>query len=220
MLNLGEKMMAEALNNTDTLANTTRETGDGIQLFPREYRDLDWVPRWGIARVIRRQTVAAHSYFVSLYADILARELGLSAEDHLSLVTSALYHDIEECYTSDNPGPVKHATVDKVKYDGYIKVNNERRFGATPECPPHLKVVLKIADLFEETVYLFGEMQQGNLAVKHMAEASKHRLMAKVSELNVSDSVKSSLSQKLLDSLYCELNTTSKGVVDVSTVAS
>ena len=204
----------------NSLENTSKVNDDEICLFPREYRDLAWVPRWGIARVIRRQSVAEHSYYVALYADILARECGLSDAERMYLVTSALFHDQSECYTGDTPGPVKHATANKEVLAKYESDNDFARFGDTPQCPPYLKSLLKVADLFEETAYLHGEMQQGNKSVVHMAEASLGRLLAKLSETKTAmgwtDEFFVELERKILRSLNEEMNNTSRGVVSAT----
>lgn len=196
----------------------TQETN----LFPREYRDLAWVPRWGIARVMRRQSVAEHSYFVSLYCSLVSEFLGLPTEDRLILITSALHHDQAECYTGDTPGPVKHATVDKEVLAQYEKTNDKYRFGDTPEIPPErkdLKLLLKVCDLLEETAYLNGEIQQGNKAVEHMEEASRKRLYLKLDEYAAEVAMvpgdKLRLVSEIHNSLEEERKLTSKGVVDL-----
>lgn len=150
-------------------------------LFAREYRDLSWTPRWCIARVNRRQSVAEHHYYVSLYAYLIASLIGFPGERLGHLLVCALTHDVEESFTADWPGPVKRAVIDRVNYDSFVRRNVEARFGDSVVLAfPDLKAILDVAGLLDEVLYLSGEMQSGNQAVGAIIENSQRRLYEKI----------------------------------------
>lgn len=159
-----------------------------ITIIPREIRELSFVPRWSIVRTLRTQNVAEHSYYVSLYTDIIADILEWKG-DRAALLKMALWHDIEETYTADMPGPVKVNFVDKNKLEEYTRVENRRRFGELPLVEVEgrersiMKAIIKVADLLEETLYLCGEISMGNSTLEGVCKMSSARLHGKVMEL-------------------------------------
>ena len=149
-------------------------------MFEREYRDLAHVPRWTIARVIRRQSVAEHSYFVALYAMQIADLIDRPVDMMGHLLWYALTHDLEECFTGDIPGTTKRSMTDNqgVRHVMWIQNQLRERFGPgivpTPS-EPEQKIV-KVANLLDEVMYLAGEQQLGNLSVNALLDNSMDRL--------------------------------------------
>jgi len=67
--------------------------------------------RYSGAHVIHKENVAEHSYYVTLLADLFARDITEKYSislDHLKILQMALYHDTEEAYTGDLITPVKN----------------------------------------------------------------------------------------------------------------
>lgn len=141
----------------------------------RELRDLAFVPRWGIARVIHRQSVAEHSFFVVAYSDYIADAIGWTGHRG-SLLEYAYQHDLAEAYTSDIPGPVKRSISTPVIVSRYEFVENEARFGALQRPTDGERAIVKCADLIDEVCYLRGEQQLGNGAVGGYLTLSEGRL--------------------------------------------
>jgi 5'-deoxynucleotidase YfbR-like HD superfamily hydrolase len=161
-------------------------------VFERELRELSFVPRWSIARVHQRQTVAEHSFYVALYADQIADFLGINdPTTRLSLIRLALWHDVEESFTGDIPGPMKAAILDGERYRQAIDKGLKRRFPGAPDprfydFTPYTEI-LKVANLVEESMYLATEMQMGNQAVAHLYEIHIKRTRDAIDALSMWD---------------------------------
>lgn len=173
-------------------------------MFQRELRDLQFVPRWSIIRKLRTQSVAEHSFYTAVYANQLQQLMNWEVKSDLIsyyIMLRALWHDVEECFTGDIPGPVKRAIRDKDKFDDYVREGMEERFNSGsmdakgqrgamgPVFPAYLSrltvessitkqvdLFVKAASLLDEVMYLAGEIQMGNGAVKNMTECSGQRL--------------------------------------------
>lgn len=158
-----------------------------MKAFPRELRDLSHVPRWSIARKIRTQSVAEHSFYVAHYAYTIATIIEWEG-NHGSLLSKVLFHDVPECITSDVPGPVKRELMDPDSLSRYEdSVVRERwRFYPT-SCTPEEKAILKTADLLDETLYLAGEIQMGNSSVWDYFNRASERMYDSVHKLPVSE---------------------------------
>lgn len=150
-------------------------------MFESERRDLAWVPRWGIVRVNRRQSVAEHSFFVASYGAELAKRLNWGNEkERYDLIVYLLRHDESECLEGDIPGPVKRLC----GFDGSkLKPLLEARFGPAPQYTPEMRAIKKAADLIDECFYLAGELNSGNQAVKSSLKNAQDRLWRALSEL-------------------------------------
>jgi len=153
--------------------------------FQRELRDLAYVPRWSIVRVAKTQSVAEHSYFTTVYAMQLAREITWGA-DWFPMVEMALWHDVEECFTGDMPGPVKHKMYG-AQAEVAIAEMMEARFGGewasgsvayTHQGFHEAKAIIKVASLLDDTLFLMGELQRGNEA----CHAAAHSVIKKLRE--------------------------------------
>ena len=146
-------------------------------MFERELRDLAHVPRFVMVRVLRRQNVAEHSFYTAIYADAIARVCDDSVVNISNVVHAALWHDAEECFTGDIPGPTKR---DLKGPDWDVKVSSgmEKRFGQFWYCylNDDEKVVLKVAGLLDEVLYLAGELQMGNSSAGRVFKYCQDRL--------------------------------------------
>jgi 5'-deoxynucleotidase YfbR-like HD superfamily hydrolase len=150
----------------------------------RELRDLAHVPRWVIARVIRRQSVAEHSYYVCAYSHLLC--LALERKDLIErCVTYSIWHDVSEATLGDMPGPVKRALGG---IDEFEKAVVEVRFGGDipKDCiEPTLivKLIVKLANLIDEVGYLLGEQRMGNQTVNRLLDHSMTRMQTALERL-------------------------------------
>lgn len=104
---------------------------------------LSHVPRWAIVRHHRAQSVAEHSFNVTL----IARELvgRLKVDDvRLDCITGfALAHDVDECVTGDIPSPAKkHFRAREPFVSGFTQVTLKE-----------IQVV-KLADLIEAHTWI------------------------------------------------------------------
>jgi 5'-deoxynucleotidase YfbR-like HD superfamily hydrolase len=71
---------------------------------------LRYVQRYSNCRRVHFESVAEHSYYVVMYATLLAK--GLDGIDHQSLYEGCVYHDFEELASGDVLRTLKKFTVD------------------------------------------------------------------------------------------------------------
>lgn len=158
--------------------------------FQRELRDLAYVPRWSIVRVAKTQSVAEHSFYTAVYTIQLARLIRWEA-NWTGLLEMALWHDVEECFTGDMPGPVKHRL-----YGNTAKAEIEKmmlsRFGSdwvgtgityTPQVFQEAKQIIRVASLLDDTLFLMGELQRGNEACHAAVNEVVNRLTSEWTKL-------------------------------------
>ncbi len=187
-------------------------------MFESVRRDLAWVPRWGIMRVNRRQSVAEHSYFVTCYGLEIARrigwpdgyELGLhralrceSRGDALHLL--ALYllrHDESEVIEGDIPGPVKKLISRNT--DGLVPML-ARRFGEPPALTLDMKAIRWTADRIDEAMYLAGEINSGNQSVRCALEKVRKDLARGVGQLPTDTDTRARLAEDFRTMIDSEL---------------
>jgi len=86
-------------------------TFDLRKLLSGDINRLRYIKRFGTAFVLHPESVAEHSYYVSLYALFIAtwvREQQDKEVDFEELLTRCLVHDLEETRTGDFPRPFKY----------------------------------------------------------------------------------------------------------------
>lgn len=143
-------------------------------MLEREIREMAFTPRWGIVRTIRQQYLAEHTFFVAMYANDLGVYLGLPLEQQATLLQMALWHDMDEVFTGDWPGPAKRALIkDRADSDAAVSAWMAQIFDNVPtrdgENSPHnkavrdqLATVVKLADMIDECCEMGTEWQLGN----------------------------------------------------------
>ncbi len=149
-------------------------------MFERELRDLAYVPRWSIVRVAKPQSVAEHSFFVAMYADMIAELINWRYRGNReNLIRAALWHDVEECYTGDIPGPTKRELFVDSHFEEVVAAGNTARFDDQWKIAvePEEKRIIKAAGLLDEVLFLAGELQRGNKACAHIFQYSQSRLI-------------------------------------------
>jgi 5'-deoxynucleotidase len=147
----------------------------GVAMFDPELRTLSVVPRWTVIRTLGKDTVAAHSFYVALYADEIAAFIGWKGNKHL-LLKYALFHDAEESLTGDVPGPVKKFIMSR---DGAVWLRQEMStwlpsvhsfreffdrsfdYGLVGD----IELITKAADKIDALIFILTELRQGN---KHL----------------------------------------------------
>lgn len=144
-----------------------------------ELMRLQHVNRWTLVATSRPQSVAEHSFNVSvLVQDVLNKANGNSEAVFNAQYAGviALYHDANEAVWGDVPTPTKAA----MKQAGFDF--NEAMADPDEEAPPHgYGLVIKVMDIFESVYFL------DNWGVGHRAEQVKtkleYALAAKMKEL-------------------------------------
>lgn len=160
-------------------------------MFNQYARVLASIPRWSVVPVVRRQYVAEHSYYVSLYT---AELLGLSIFDRwtderkFACLRYALIHDAEESRMSDIPGPVKRMIKDQDKLDKVearvlASMGYTDKYGFAWHVDEDIKAVVKAADLIDEFFYLNMESSMGSRIVTQLLVQVESRLMSALNKL-------------------------------------
>lgn len=143
-----------------------------------EFEDrLSVVPRWTIVRTIQKQSVAEHSFRVSLIAEKIAVHW-YGVTDHIILYRIQRFskrHDLLESITSDVPSIVNdlmgHDEV-SVRYsdipDLFLEFNPN----------PIEKLIVKQADCLEAMIFLNTEVALGNNSVTNVYNDVQEGLQA------------------------------------------
>lgn len=137
-------------------------------MFERELRDLSFITRWSIVR-----TIADHSFYVALYTNDICHLLDLPAEIRLAALQYALWHDVDEIFTGDMPGPNKRALLRSedslANWKRQIKEwttkvfpSFHQRSGGHDAHIAIIKAVVKVADWMDAAIFMATEAQMGN----------------------------------------------------------
>ena len=147
--------------------------------FAHNLRDMAYVPRWAIARRNRQQYLAEHSYFVTVYADQVARLIEWKG-DFAELMRYALYHDLDETITGDIPGPAKRAGWDKkatYEFDDTMTYKYGWDVCRTRQnAKEDVKAIVSLADSLDEVCYLCEESRLGNSWISSVLDEAVMRL--------------------------------------------
>lgn len=151
--------------------------------FSNGLRDIAYIPRWAIARCNRQQYLAEHSYFVTVYADQIARMIEWKG-DFAELMRYALHHDIDETITGDIPGPAKRAAWHKEGIEDALNDVITHKYGwdvcyIRSRATTDAKAIVSAADSIDEVCYLCEEVVSGNLWVLDVLDEAKSRLKSR-----------------------------------------
>ena len=144
---------------------------------------LSAVTRWGIIRTLQKQTVADHSYRVTLLAEKVARDwFGLNTPNDLySVLRYALDHDKIEAVSGDFPSIIKDVVNEKElerRYADVIHITSPSDMA---------KNCVKIADRIEAIIFLRLEVALGNTTVQHVIDDVKESLRDYLSKMGRPD---------------------------------
>lgn len=138
--------------------------------FPAELRTAAIVPRWSVVHTIMRDTIASHSYFVTLYSFQIANLIEWDG-DYGALSYRALSHDLDETVTGDIVSPVKREIVDDVRAADYIDAKMWQRMPGVMERIARVEdynrlyeidFIVTAADRLDALLFLVMEKRMGN----------------------------------------------------------
>lgn len=145
-----------------------------------QYRRLNYIRRCNNFPTLRNESVAEHSYQVTLMAVAIATEYTSNSSNELGIDPQcvgmlALCHDLEESFTSDIPWNVKHLDDDthsaicsatrsiedeNYLYSGILGSTYRQLCDSSKDGPNG--AVVDIADMLELSLYLRDEVESGN----------------------------------------------------------
>lgn len=105
-------------------------------LMNSSYKNLSDIFRYSRTRVIQKENLAEHSYYVTLISDIIAEDISSKHDVNINrekILRFALYHDFEEWITWDIITPVKKSSkvfkkeLEKI-WESLLKESIEREF--------------------------------------------------------------------------------------------
>lgn len=165
--------------------------------FLRRLRGLSLVNRWNFHYVNKPENVAEHSYWVAIYAMVLAdmenKELTSAAKYNVQeVMRGALLHDWEEAVTGDLPSLVKKtcksdwAKVENAGFDQLVEPLNGTGADAYYKSFWHtahdygdrVGMLIKAADLMDRLAYAYDEQQRGNKAFDRIVLETVKQLRA------------------------------------------
>lgn len=142
-----------------------------IKFFPPEFRTASVVPRWSIIWTLTRDTLSNHSFFVTLYANQIARMIGWVGPFNM-LLWRALTHDLDETITGDIVAPVKREITDDIRMQSYIQGQMQERMPTIIEQMMEWQqddlmwrqtgLIVKTADRLDALLFLIVEQRMGN----------------------------------------------------------
>lgn len=117
------------------------------------YRATD-VFRWQIVKTHRQQSVAEHSFQVALIASRICDLDEADEETRNKVLWYALVHDLPEVVTGDMATPLKKmlgaaARLRLSQFEESLTIG-----GKVIDAPPHVKHIVKMADLIEAAAFL------------------------------------------------------------------
>lgn len=149
-------------------------------MFSFYERLLAVVPRWSIAPRLNPQSVAEHSFYVTLYASKLATIMRLEEPKRLQILERALRHDMVEAQTGDTPGPIKRIIVDRAKLRRleqkfFMSLGDDYELD---EADDLTRNILKAADLIDELFWISTETFMGN----RLLEPQRTKVVSRLSK--------------------------------------
>lgn len=160
-------------------------------MFSRYLRVLAHVPRWAVLPVIRRQTVAEHSFFVAHYvAELLDHPIYKHKHPDwkLAALKYAVMHDRSEARTGDFPGPIKRMMQDPVRRMR-LEEKAEASIGPAPYKDEAIRQLIKAADTIEEYFYLSSEAQLGSRVVEILVSEGYDRMRRALRDAGLDDMI-------------------------------
>lgn len=164
-----------------------------VQFLEWFFDRMSDVIRYSGTKVLNKENLAEHSYYVSVLADSIAEDIEYKHEiniDRYKVLKYALYHDIEEIFTGDIVTPLKYKSQDlRVKFEevwnlilreeleshfqwnmhiAEMILNTYSEYGEGKDEILENKIV-KFADILQALSYTMSELHLGNTYLKHIS---------------------------------------------------
>jgi 5'-deoxynucleotidase YfbR-like HD superfamily hydrolase len=139
--------------------------------FSPMLRNMRRIRRWGSVPLSEADDVAGHSYYVAVYAWMLAKLIGWVGDMH-ALLIEALLHDVEEIFTGEMIDPVKRAVADPDKWNHFARTMIEQRMARYRHVSgtSGVKAIVRAADKLDCVYFIQGEALRGNAIAAQYVE--------------------------------------------------
>lgn len=112
--------------------------------------DAQHVKRWSLVATTAESNVASHSFNVAVIAMAIRKRMFNTIHfTNAEVCYYALLHDIDEVFTGDLPTPTKMA----IRAQG-VEPNELFDGQGEKPIPPHIKLIIKIADLIDNYIFI------------------------------------------------------------------
>jgi len=152
------------------------------------------VIRYSWTKVLNKENLAEHSYYVSIIADGIAEDLEnkYSIEiDRYKVLKYALYHDIEEIFTGDIVSPVKYKSKElRLEFERVWNLILKEQLSSHFEWNTHISEmildthksyesgkneilenkIVKLADILQAIGYTISEKNLWNVYLQHITQ--------------------------------------------------
>lgn len=158
-----------------------------------EYYKLKNLIRYNHRVRIKDESVAEHSYFVSLFTILICHKLQVNDGETLNALTYALIHDIPEIEISDIPHSVKSLNPElkriifDLEYDAIKKILpsfTDILFKCESGQMERVKAIVDLADVLSVLQYCALERRLGNTTLLDIEKESNERYLNLTKNLN------------------------------------
>jgi 5'-deoxynucleotidase YfbR-like HD superfamily hydrolase len=160
-------------------------------IFERLFSDptfdrLNNLHRWNGIRRLKEESVAHHSYIVTLFARILAETTLVSNDDRLMVTTRAIFHDWDEIFSGDITHDVKYNDYNgkeiRDAVDAFVRNSMKAKFSedngsfsemlimgySVGKLPKYVDSLVKVSDWLSMAFYLKMEVTLGNRSLDRL----------------------------------------------------
>jgi len=156
-----------------------------VEKFAKENYSMSTLTRFNTTPRIINQSVACHSYFVSLISLFICEKMKLSDESTLKCLKMSTIHDLAEAELGDIIYPVR------VKFEKLNEILDEEErnvienklgeqyrdlFDEFEECKTIEAIIVKLSDAMEANIYCKEEVNMGNKNMKKIIKETNQRI--------------------------------------------
>lgn len=146
--------------------------------FPPALRTASVVTRWSTIRTHGKDIVSSHTFYVTTYAQEIARLIGWANDDYKELywlMRYSLIHDLDELFTGDLVTFIKPEIIDRDRAARFVATQMQERmpgiaaaFTEIAELPyvDEIKRIVKVADWLDALFFSIDEQKMGNYAIQ------------------------------------------------------
>jgi putative hydrolases of HD superfamily len=166
------------------------ENNISVQFLKGFFDRMSDVVRYSGTKILNKENLAEHTYYVSVLADSIAEDLEFRFDvniDRYKVLKYALYHDIEEIFTGDIVTPVKYKSKAlKMKFEEVgnliLKEELKNHFQGNLHIAEMIldthkeyeekketsleNMIVKFADILQALSYTISELNLGNTYLK------------------------------------------------------
>lgn len=143
-----------------------------------ELIEVNALKRWNNKSTTSEETVPQHTFWVCIFARVIAEEMGLDEKSTLQVITYALFHDLDEIFSGDIVHPVKYNKINgeqirellgefvrhevSKKFNGGTRAEGMMINYINGDVPKHVKLIVKCSDWLSMMQFCQHEVSMSN----------------------------------------------------------